>query len=126
MDAGILVPLAGIFMIIAIVVGPAWLKSRERREMQATLRSAIEKGQPLPTDVIESMSRENARPAPTAQRDLRRGVMWLAVSLGVATAGYFFGFEENDAVYPIIGIAAVPGFVGLAFIILSLFNKNKG
>lgn len=31
-----------------------------------------------------------------------------------------------DALYPIVGLAAVPGMIGLAFIILSVFNKNKG
>ena len=56
MGAEILIPLAGCAMIAAIVVGPAWLKSRERREMQATLRASIEKGQPLPPEVIEAIS----------------------------------------------------------------------
>ncbi|HRD47742.1 MAG TPA: DUF6249 domain-containing protein, partial [Caulobacter sp.] len=53
----ILIPLAPFVMIIAIIVVPAWLKSRERREMQATLRTAIEKGQPLPTEIIEAMTK---------------------------------------------------------------------
>jgi len=113
-------------MIAAIVVGPALLKSRERREMQATLRSAIEKGQPLPADVIDALSRENIKPVATAARDLRVGVILLAVSVGFALFGYSFSFVEPEAVYPISGIAAIPGMIGLAFIVLSVFNKNKG
>jgi hypothetical protein len=35
------------------------------------------------------------------------------------------GLEENEAVYPMLGLAAVPGFLGLAFIILSFFNKTR-
>ena len=126
MDESILVPLAFFAMIAGIVVGPAFLKSRERREMQATLRSAIDKGQPLPTDVIDSLSRETIKPPATAARDLRVGVILLAVSIGIALMGYMISFEERDAFYPVSGMAAIPGMIGLAFIVLSFFNKNKG
>ena len=122
----ILIPLAPFIMVIAIVAIPAWLKSRDRREMQATLRSAIEKGQPLPPEVIDSISKENAKPPATAARDLRTGVILLSVAVGVALFGYAVSFAETDAYYPIVGIAAIPGMIGLAFIILSFFNKNKG
>ncbi len=122
----ILIPLAPFIMVIAIVAIPAWLKSRDRREMQATLRSAIEKGQPLPPEVIDSISKENAKPPATAARDLRTGVIMLSVAVGVALFGYAVSFAEMDAYYPIVGIAAIPGMIGLAFIILSFFNKNKG
>jgi len=123
------IPIAFFSMIAAIVIVPSYLKSRERKEMQATLRSAIEKGQPLPTDVIEALSKDNIKAPATASRDLRVGVILLAVSIGVAMFGYAFnyvgGFEESKAVAPIMGMAAIPGMVGLAFIILSAFNKNK-
>ena len=121
----ILIPLAPFIMVIAIVAIPAWLKSRDRREMQATLRSAIEKGQPLPPEVIDSISKENAKLPATAARDLRTGVIMLSVAVGVALFGYAVSFAEMDAYYPIVGIAAIPGMIGLAFIILSFFNKNK-
>ncbi len=126
MGVEILVPLAGIGMIIAIVCIPAWLKSRERREMQATLRSAIDKGQTLPPEVVDLLSRENIKAPATASRDLRTGTILLAVSIGIAIMGYMIGFEDSDAFYPISGIAAIPGMIGLAFVILSFFNKNKG
>jgi len=130
MDLGILIPLAPFIMVIAIVVVPAILKSRERKEMQATLRAAIEKGQPLPPEVIEALSKDNIKPPATASRDLRVGVILLAVSIGIALFGSAFnfmdGFEETRAVAPIIGLAALPGMIGLAFVILSFFNKNKG
>ena len=126
MDGSFMVPVALFSMIAAIVIVPAWLKSRERREMQATLRTAIDKGQPLPTDVIEALSRENVKLPATAARDLRLGVILLAVSIGIALMGYMISFEDMDAFYPISGMAAIPGMIGLAFVILSAFNKNKG
>ena len=120
------IPIAFFIMIGAIVIVPTWLKSKERKEMQATLRASIEKGQALPPEIVEALSKENIKPPATATRDLRVGVILLAVSLGVALFGYMVSFAEMDAFYPIAGSAAVPGMIGLAFIILSFFNKNKG
>lgn len=122
----ILIPLAPFIMVVAIVAIPAWLKSRDRREMQATLRSAIEKGQPLPPEVIESITKDNVKPPATATRDLRTGVILLAVAIGIAIMGYGVSFNEMDAFYVLSGLAAIPGMIGLAFIVLSVFNKNKG
>jgi len=120
------IPIALFVMIGAIVIVPTWLKSKERKEMQGTLRAAIEKGQPLPPEVIDALSKDNIKPPATAARDLRVGVIMLSVSLGIAIFGYAMSFAEMDALYPIVGLAAVPGMIGLAFIILSIFNKNKG
>lgn len=124
------IPIAFFGMIAAIVIVPTYLKSKERKEMQATLRAAIDKGQPLPPEVIEALSKDNIKPPATAARDLRIGVILLAVSIGIALFGYAFNFidgiEEAKAVAPIMGLAAIPGMIGLAFIVLSAFNKNKG
>lgn len=121
-----LIPVAFFIMIAAIVIVPNWLKSRDRREMQGTLRSAIEKGQPLPPEVIESITKDNVKPPATAARDLRTGVIMLAVAIGVAIMGYGVSFNHMDAFYVLSGMAAIPGMIGLAFIVLSVFNKNKG
>lgn len=122
----ILIPLAPFIMVVAIVAIPAWLKSRDRREMQETLRRAIEKGQPLPPEVIESITRNNVKPPATAARDLRTGVIMLSVAIGMGIFGYAISFYEAEAMYALSGLAAIPGMIGLAFIVLSAFNKNKG
>lgn len=124
----ILIPLAPFLMVVAIIAIPAWLKSRDRREMQQTLRAAIDKGQPMPPEIIEAMSKEGAKPPSTAARDLRVGVIWLAVAIGVAAAGWGLSYADGDSeiFYVMGGLSAIPGFIGLAFIVLSFFNKNKG
>lgn len=124
MEWGILVPLSPFIMIIAIVGFSAWQKTKGQKEIQATLRAAIEKGQPLPVDVIESMSAAIHRP-PSAARDMRLGVILLAVSAGIALAGVALGFISDEARYAFLAFAAIPTTVGLAFIVLSFFNKNK-
>ena len=111
-------------MVIAIVVIPAWLKSKERREMQATLRAAIEKGQPMPTEMIEAMTR-NVKVAPTALSDIRTGVIWIAVGAGICLFGFMIGFKDADAFHPMLALGGIPIIIGTAYVVLSFFNPNK-
>ena len=126
MDFGILIPLAPFLMVAAIVIVPAWLRTRDRREMQATVRAAIEKGQPLPPELVEALSKD-VRPKMTssAHRDMRIGVILLFVAGGVALTGVALGQINDNAMYGTLSGAAIPGMIGLAFVILSFFNPNK-
>lgn len=121
-------------VIVAIVFGtlaslfivPTALKSQERMKLQETLRAAIEKGQPLPTEVIEAMTNDvKIRPKPSAYRDLRVGIIWVGVAVGIAALGLASSFEEPDALYPLLGVAAFPGFIGAAFILISFLAREK-
>ncbi|HYC98738.1 DUF6249 domain-containing protein [Brevundimonas sp.] len=127
------IPLFAIFAVFgtitAIIVGPTYLKSREKREMQTTIRHAIDKGQDLPPDLIDAMTKDVASKLPSRTRDLRRGVIWLAVGIGIAAFGtvsemggnhWNEGFDNG-----LLGIACIPVTIGLAFIVLSFFNPNK-
>lgn len=123
----ILIPLAFFAMIAGLVIVPRYFKSLERQKMAETLRVAIEKGQPLPTEIVDAMSSNVRTPGlpPSPARDLRTGIIWLGVGVGLAAMGFAISFEEADALYPFLGIAAFPVFIGLAFVALSLLNKTK-
>ena len=123
----ILVPIALFAMIAALVIVPRYFKSMERQRMAETLKVAIEKGQPLPTEIIDAMSSNVRTPGlpPSPQRDLRTGIIWLGIGAGLVAMGAAISFEEADALYPILGIAAFPIFIGLAFIALASLNKTK-
>ena len=126
MDFGFLIPMAPFLMVAAIVIVPAWLRTRERREMQATVRVAIEKGQPLPPELVAALSKDSRpRVASSAHRDMRIGVILLFVAGGVALTGVALGQINDNAMFGTVSGAAVPGMIGLAFIILSFFNPNK-
>ncbi|WP_293680447.1 DUF6249 domain-containing protein [uncultured Phenylobacterium sp.] len=113
--------------IASLFLVPRYLKSVERQKMADTLRIAIEKGQPLPTEVIEAMSTNVRSPAlpPSPQRDLRTGIVWMAVGVGFAALGLAISFDWPDALYPLLGLACFPIFIGLAFVALGLLNKAK-
>ena len=116
--------------ITAIAFGPAYLKSREKREMQATVRHAIDKGQQLPPELIEAMTKDVSSKLPSRTRDIRRGIIWLAVGIGFAAFSYLsnLGWNDHDmegASAAMMGLAAIPVTIGLAFIVLSFFNPNK-
>lgn len=120
----ILVPLGMFAMITAIVIVPRYLKSIERQRLQDTLRASIEKGAELPPEVIQALT-SDAKPAPSPYRDLRSGIIWLGLAVGVAALGAGVSFEEPDALYPMLGLAAFPGFIGLALIALSFVSRRK-
>ena len=111
----------------SLFIVPRYFKSIERQKMADTLRVALEKGQPLPTEVIEAMSTNVRTPGlpPSPQRDLRTGIIWLGVGLGFAALGLTISFEEPDALMPLLGFATFPTFIGLAFILLGFLNKPK-
>jgi hypothetical protein len=127
------IPLFAIFAVFgtitAIVFGPTYLKSRERRDMQLTVRAAIDKGQALPPEVIDAMSKDVTKNLPSRSRDLRKGIIWLAVGIGIAAFGVVSDMGGNGwnggVDNGLLGIACIPITIGLAFIVLSFFNKNK-
>ncbi|USQ93877.1 DUF6249 domain-containing protein [Caulobacter sp. RL271] len=124
MGPDIVVPVVGCMMIVAVVCLPFYFKSRERREMQRTLRAAIDKGQQIPPEVIEAMTKSVKLP-PTRLRDLRTGVIWLAIGIGVGLATYFGDFIHGNGDFEGLGIACIPAVIGVAYIVLSFFNPNK-
>ena len=130
------IPLVAILSVFgtltAIIFGPTYLKFRERRETQETVRRAIDKGQDLPPEVLDALTRDVTKNLPSRTRDIRRGIIWLAVGIGIAAFGLIndMGWNSSDD-WPrelgngLLGIAAIPLTVGLAYLVLSFFNKNK-
>jgi hypothetical protein len=128
-----LTPILVVFIIfssiVAVIVGPSFLKNRDRREMQLTVRHAVDKGQTLPPELIEAMTQDVQKNLPSRTKDIRRGVLSLAAGVGVAglalaaeAASPGRGLNGEGA---LLGLACIPAAIGVAFIILGLFNPNK-
>ncbi|HEV2365973.1 MAG TPA: DUF6249 domain-containing protein [Caulobacteraceae bacterium] len=125
-------PVAFFLFLAAIIIAPSYFRSRDRARLQETLRTAYEKGQPVPPELITALQTPAAATAvPTAERDLRRAVVLIAVGLGLVGLGYglWYGLMTVSDVAAYItggvvaGTGAIPGLIGLAYLILWLTKR---
>ena len=120
-------------LVLGLAIGPRYIRSRERSKLYDLMRVAVDKGQPLPPELVASLSTENERPVSRgADSDMRRAVVLIAVGLGLAMFGALLGWGISFA-SPIggaitggiiAGCGAIPGFIGLAFLILWLLGRQ--
>ena len=118
----ILVPLFFFAALVAIVVIPMVINARKQREAQVTIRHAIDKGVQLPPEFLSALAPKEFR---TPAQDLRRGLILLAVGIGISLFAMGVSVEDRDAVWPLVGIAAIPALIGLAHVILWRLNRKS-
>lgn len=107
----------GITVVMCVLV---WFRYRSRSEIQQTIRLALDKGQELSPEIIDRLG----HPKPAKDKDLRLGVIWLAVAIALVAFG--FGIPDEDDVARIFaGIAAFPFFMGVAYMILHKFTDHE-
>ena len=123
--------------LAAVIIVPQVLKSRDRQRMFDTMRSAYDRGQPVPPELVEAMTRRGRDmdpldyiPESTPNRDLRRGIVWTSIGVGLFLMGAIFYaglYDVGGGVETLMSLAAVgaiPFCVGLAFLGLWFFNRN--
>ena len=109
---GDIVPMV-LFLAIAVTYCMKYyFAHRTRQEVQHTVRLALERGQPLTSELLDRLG----QPGRPKNADLRRGV--IAVSLGCGIAGLGLVIGEPDAVRPMLGVGLVPLLLGLAYLTL--------
>ena len=112
MDESIVIPT----VLFGSIVGIVWLVShfnfKKRSTVHETLRHAIDQGQVLSDDMMVRLSLAND----PVRADLRRGVLFIAAGLAFAFLGTMVGMEEGEAIRPMLGVAAFPVFLGLAYL----------
>ncbi len=126
MEAEFLIPIAFFAALAAIIILPSYFKSKERQHMHETVRTAIEKGQELPPEVIQAVS-QGGKFMSTRTQDFRKAAIWLAIAGALATMGFivtwYHGFDD-DTVVP-FAFAVIPAFVGIVYLVFGLLNKQK-
>lgn len=120
--------------IAAIVLLPQLWRSRERQQALKIFQSAVDKGEPVPPELMETIRKGFHKPkVPTRRQDMRRAAFLIAISLGIIAFGWliYAGLRtegEEEAIIPglaMTGIATIPGFVGIAYLILGLRSQPE-
>ncbi len=102
-------------VMIAII---AYGRFRTQKLRHETIRLAIEKGQALPGDVLDPVRRRDPRTA-----DLRRGLLLLALGLGIGL--YLFFSSPPGAPEHTWAVGFVPGLMGIAYLISHAVAQTK-
>ena len=105
----------GLSVVLSLWV---WFRYKAKKELQVTIRTAIEKGQGLSPELIENL----VNPPVSPQRDLRRGVISVLVAVAIALFALFI--DESDALGPLMGIAMFPLSIGVGFLLMHRFGKS--
>lgn len=95
-----------------------WFRYRARREMQETLRVALEKGHELTPEIIDRLG----HPKASKDKDLRLGVIWLSLAVGLVLIG--FAVPDADALRGLLAGAALPFAIGIAYLVLHRFTDR--
>jgi len=103
-------------VLIVLMIGMfALLISRSR---QRTIRMMVEKGQPVPAELLVPTRRARA----VRQRsDVRRGVIWAVIGLG---AMIFFG-AVNDWEGGVWSLGLIPFLIGLGYLLVWKLEGKK-
>jgi len=119
MDEGIIIPVAMFISVSVVMIVWLYLKHRSRVEMQQTFRLALEKGNELSPEFIKQLG----EPEPDKDRDMRRGLIWLSLAVGLVLIG--FAVPEPEALRGLLAGAALPFCIGCAYMFMYLYGNKK-
>jgi hypothetical protein len=114
---GMMIPITLFVAIVLVVWIVVAFRYKARRDVQATYRAAIERGQELTPELLEQLGEKRAK-----NGDLRRGIILVGTGLGFAVFGLALG--EQDAIRPMLAVGAFPFLVGLAYLGLWKFSPK--
>jgi hypothetical protein len=116
----------------SIILLPIFWRGQLRRRVLETIKQMADSGSPMSTDLVLSLMAPAPQPLPTRQRDIRLGVLLLALALGIVLIGLAAftiamntgGAKESVAIGAgVSAFGAIPACIGLAFLLLGLNQK---
>ncbi len=114
------IPIVMFLGLTIVFVALFWFRYRARREMQETFRIALDKGHELTPEIIDRLG----HPKASKDKDLRLGVIWMAIAVGLVLCGFAVPDSSGDALRGILAGAAFPFALGIAYIILYRFTER--
>jgi hypothetical protein len=120
------IPVAGMAFVLGIIIVGVLEKAHKEKLRHETIRRALEKGQPLPTELIEGKPLPPEFVALFARkaRDDRRGGL-IAIAVGIGLFVFFRAMESDGIPDGIKWLGLIPGLVGGALLINWLFERRE-
>lgn len=115
------IPIIMFLSIAAILIALFWFRYKARAEMQSTLRSALDRGQELTPEIIDRLGHPKERP----NKDLRLGVIWMSLAVGLALCGFFVPDPSGHALQGCLAGAAFPFAIGVGYMIIHFVTRNS-
>jgi undecaprenyl pyrophosphate phosphatase UppP len=113
----ILIPIVAIVFSLSIPIIAIIVEHFNRKSKMKVIEKAIEKGVTL-----EGLSLEEKK---EPRVPYRSGMITLAAGIGIAIFAIFVGQTEENALYPLLGIASIPALIGIALIINDRINYDR-
>lgn len=107
----------GLTLVLALFL---WFRYKNRSDMQQTIRLALDKGQELSPELIDRLG----HPKAGRDRDLRLGLIWLALAAGLALCGVAVPDPTGNALRGCLAGAAFPFAIGVAYMIIWRFAER--
>jgi hypothetical protein len=126
MDAGVVavfIPIVVLVSVAVVILVFLFLRYRTRLDYQQTVRFAVEKGQQLTPEFLERLAERAIKQERNPNRDLRFGVIAIAIGVAIASFGWIIG--EPDAAWPLMGVGNLPFLVGVAMLLLWKFAPRE-
>ena len=112
------------WLFIGVAAALAMLSPYLRqREVQKTLRKAIEAGQTLDPAMLERMQ---ARPQRSPEGIICRGLILIALGPGLWIMGYCIGLENGRPNYSLSGAGALVALIGVALTGFGIWLLRRG
>jgi hypothetical protein len=109
--------------IAAVVTAGIWESIRKREAQHETLRRLMESGQPVDHAVIDKILGGDRK---EISRDLTiGGLITLAAAPGLVLLGWFLSLLAEDALMPLLGVAALVGCIGVGLLIAARFARHS-
>lgn len=114
-----LIPIVMFISVAVVFVFWFYFRHRSRMEMQQTFRMALDKGTELSPEFVKQLG----EPEPSKDRDMRRGLIWLSIAVGLVLIG--FAIPEPDALRGLLAGAALPFCIGCAYMIMYRYGTKQ-
>ncbi len=114
------IPIVMFISVAAVLIVGLWLRFRSRDAMQQTIRMALDKGHELTPEIIDRLG----HPKAGKYKDLRLGIIWLAIALGLALIAVAVPDPSGHALRGTLAGAALPFAIGIGYLVMYVFTSK--